>query len=288
MKRPFLSFVSLMFAMLAVPVTLVFAQSLPVNYIGVNFSPITTSTSSNYNWSTGTLTVGTASASVYSTLNVFAGTASDPTPPDPNGYGTFIGTAQPVKSPTRGGAVVYEQSVCGSGYPTCFADGTFTYGYMVMYPLRGSTLDQLTNLQTDYYVDDGNPGSNCFGGGSPRFSIVVSNGNETGTLPEIQVYLGTYPAFADCPTKDTWLSTGNFATDTAGLRWDSSQLCPGTFYNTYSGAVTCANSLGYTINAILVATDGGWSGTNAGPAGSGQTFLFRNIQTDQLTRFPRQ
>jgi hypothetical protein len=40
-----------------------------------------------------------------------------------------------------------------------------------------------------------------------------------------------------------WFSTGNFAADSAGLRWDTSQICPGTFYNNYSGAVTCADSL---------------------------------------------
>jgi hypothetical protein len=183
-----------------------------------------------------------------------------------------------VKSPTGAGAVLYEQSVCGSGYPTCFSDGTFTFGDMVMYTLRGATLDQLTTLQTDYYVEHG-----CFGGGSPRFQIRVSN---AGGTDNIFVYLGTYPAFADCPPS-TWISTTNFASDTAGLRWDTSQLCPGTFYNNYSGAVACANSLSYTINAIFVVTDGGWFGTNAGP-GSGQTFLFRNIQANQVTRFPRQ
>ncbi len=242
MKRPFLSFVSLVLVMLVVPVALVFAQSTPVNYIGVNFSPITTSTSYNYNWSTGTLTLGTATGSVYSTQNALENSVSDPTPPNPNGYGTFVGTARPVKSPTGGGAVLYEQSVCGSGYPTCFSDGTFTYGYMVMYPLRGATLDQLTNLQTDYYVDDGNTGSNCFGGGSPRFSIVVSNGTETGSLPEIQVYLGMFPDFADCPAKNMWFQTGNFATDAAGLRWDTSQVCPGTFYNTYGCYYLCQRS----------------------------------------------
>ena len=111
--------------------------------------------------------------------------------------------------------------------------------------------------------------------------------HETGSLPQINVYLGTYPAFADCPTKNTWLSTGNFATDTAGLRWDTSQICPATFYNTYSGAVVCSNAGGYKINAILVGTDGGWSGTNQGPLGTGQTFLFENIEVNELTRFPR-
>ena len=280
------SFVSLVFVMLLVAMTSAFAQSTPVNYVGINFSPITTSNSYNYDWFTGAMTLGTATGSVYSTQLVLASQAADPTPPDPNGYGTFIGTARPVKSPTGGGAVLYEQSVCGSGSPSCFADGTFTYADMVMYPLRGATLDQLTTLQTDYYVDGGAPGSNCFGGGSPRFDIVVSNGTETSSLPEIHVYLGTYPAFADCPTMNTWMSTENFATDSAGLRWDTSSVCPGTFYNTYSGAVACANALGYKINAILVSTDGGWFGTNAGPAGTGQTFLFKDIQVNQVTRFP--
>jgi hypothetical protein len=82
------------------------------------------------------------------------------------------------------------------------------------------------------------------------------------------------------------ISTGNFATDAAGLRWDSSEICAGTFYNTYSGAVTCADILGSTIRAILVSTDGGWFGTNAGPSGSGHTFLFRDIRVNGLTRFP--
>jgi hypothetical protein len=270
-----------------VPLASAFAQSTPVNYIGINFSPITTSVSYNYDWSTETLTLGTAAGSVDSTQNALENSVSDPTPPDPNGYGTFIGTARPVQSPTGGGAVLYEQSVCGTGYPSCFSDGTFSYGNMVMYPLRGATLDQLTNLQTDYYVDNGAALSNCFGGGSPRFDIVVSNGTETGSLPEIHVYLGNNPNFDDCPAKNLWTSTGNFATDIAGLRWDTSQVCPGTFYNTYSGAVTCANALGYKINAILVSTDGGWVLANAAPSGNGQTFLFRNIQVNQVTRFPR-
>lgn len=278
MKRLLLSFVALAFVTLLPAATLVFAQSTPVNYVSINFNPITSSTSYNYNWSTGAMTLGTATASVYSAQNLVQNRVSDPTPPDPNGYGTFIGTARPIKSPTGGGAVLYEQSVCAEGYPTCLSDGSLTYGDMAMYTLRGATLDQLTNLQSDYYVEHG-----CFGGGSPRFQIIVSN---TVGTENIFVYLGTPPEFMDCPTPDMWFSSGNFATDAAGLRWDTSQLCPGTFYNTYSGAVTCANNLGYTINAILLVTDGGWSGTNGG-SGQGQTFLFRNIQVNQVTRFPR-
>jgi hypothetical protein len=250
--------------------------SLPVNYVGLNFAPITTSTSHNYNWSTGALTSGTASASVFSTANAVQNTVHDPSPPDPNGFGTFLGTARPVKSPTGGGAVLYEQSVCVEGYPTCLGDGTFTYGDMVMYPLRGATLDQLQFLATQYYVEHG-----CFGGGSPRFSIVMSNAVDT---VEIHVYLGMYPNYMDCPPPGVWLSTGNFATDAAGPRWDTSQI-DGTFYNTYTGAVTLADALGYRIDEILLVTDGGWFGANAGTP-DGQTFLFQDIQTNGLTRFP--
>src|SRR5579884_875676 len=227
--------------------------SLPANYVSVNFAPITTTTSSNYDWSTGAVTPGTASASVYSSANAVQNSVHDPSPPDPNGFGTFLGTARPVKSPTGGGSVLFEQSTCVTGYPNCLSDGTFTYGYMVMYPLRGSLLSQLTYLATDYYVESG-----CFGGGSPRFDIVMSNALNQNR--EVHVYLGQYPAFADCPPP-AWLNTGNYATDAAGLRWDSSQI-GGTFYGTYSEAVTLADSQGYTIDEILVSTDGGWSQAN--------------------------
>lgn len=240
----------------------------PVNYIGVNFAPIYSTTSYNYDWSTGTLTEGTATGSVFSTANTLQALVSDPSPPDPNGFGTFIGTARPMRF--DGQTVVYMQSACPTGYPLCLSDGSFTFAYMVMYPMRGNTLDQLTNLATDYNVQRG-----CFGGGSPRFSVVMSNG------AEIHVYFGTFPAFADCPPQG-WFSTGNLANDGAGLRWDSSQICPGTFYNTYSGAIACANSLNLTINSIWLALDSGWFGTNPTTT---QTILFRSIQANGLTRF---
>ena len=263
-------------AALFLSVTPVFADAqTPANFIGISFNPITTSTSSNYDWSTGTLTPGTATASEVSVSNVIQNAVVDPSPPDPKSSGTFIGTARPV--PYSGGAVLYEQSVCQDGYPTCLSDGTLTFGAMVMRNLRGDTLDQLTNLQAMY-----NGQSGCFGGGSPRFQIDMSNGVKSAN---IFVYFGTPPGFVDCPTPDTWFSTGNYATDSAGTRWDTSQLCTGTFYNTYSGAVTCADTLGYTIDSLSVVTDGGWFGTNAGTS-SGQTFLFEEIQSNTVTRFP--
>jgi hypothetical protein len=87
--------------------------------------------------------LGSAAASVSSTQGFIENSVSDPTPPDPNGYGTFIGTARPVKSPTGGGSVLFEQSVCADGYPTCLSDGSLTYGDMVTYTLRGATLREV-------------------------------------------------------------------------------------------------------------------------------------------------
>ena len=80
------------------------------------------------------------------------------------------------------------------------------------------------------------------------------------------------------------MSTGNLATNAAGLRWDTSLICPGTFYNTYSGAIACANSFNLTINSIFVSTDGGWFGPHQGM--TTQTILFKGIQVNGVTRFP--
>jgi hypothetical protein len=70
----------------------------------------------------------------------------------------------------------------------------------------------------------------------------------------------------------------------AGLRKGTSQICPGSFYNLYSGVVAC--TAGLTINAIIRITDAGWFGPNAGTA-SGQTLLFQEIQWNRVTRFPK-
>ncbi|HWC72749.1 MAG TPA: hypothetical protein VG454_02355 [Gemmatimonadales bacterium] len=246
-------------------------SSTPVDYLGVNFGPIVSTTSYNYDWETGELTEGTATGSVSSTTNALEARIVDPSPPDPNGFGTFIGTAHPTRF--DGETVVYTQSSCPS-WPlfTCLADGTFTFGYMVMYNLRNKPLDDLTYLATMYNIQSGD----C-GGGSPRFGVVMSSGQE------IHVYIGEPPAFTGCVT-NSWQATGNFATDLAGLRWDTSQICPGTFYNTYSGAIACADAAGLVINSIWVGVDGAWSSGGA-PDGN-QTVLFKEIQVNNVTRFP--
>lgn len=117
-------------------------SSTPVNFISANFAPILSSTSFNYDWSTGAITAGTATISILSIANVFQAHVSAQPPQDPNGYGTFIGTAHLERFSDQ--TVVYMQSACPTGNPACLSEGTLTYGYMVLYNVRGSTLDQMT------------------------------------------------------------------------------------------------------------------------------------------------
>ncbi len=262
-------------------------SSIPVNYTGADFTPVSTTVSYNYDFVTGALIPGTATATALVINNAFLTVISDPTPPDPANGATFFGTAKPEHFCDSSGicdTVVYEQSVCPTPTPpatSCFAAGTFTFGGFVTRNVKGDTLDQLTYLASQYYIQYG-----CDGGGSPRFQIDMSNGKN------IFVYFGTYPAFADCVPSNTWqpacpttqCATPNMASDSAGLRWDSTQI-GGPFYGTYSEAVTLANAQGLTISSVSVITDGGWSNGNAGTA-NGQTFLFQNIQVNGVTRFP--
>ena len=245
-----------------------------INSVNVNFSPIVTTISYNYDFLTGTLTPGTATATALAVNGVFMTKTNDPNPPGNQGSGTFIGVARPINF--QGDEVVYLQSSCPSGYPNCFSDGSFTFGVFVMRKAKGDTLDQLTNLAANWNVQAG-----CDGGGAPRFAVDLSNG------ATISVYFGSPPNYStDCaPSSSTWMSTGNLATDPpgpGGTRWDSTQI-GGTFYGTYSQAVALANAQGLTISDVAVIIDGGWSGTNPSTT---QTILFQQIQVNGVTRFP--
>src|SRR6266851_2751474 len=94
-------------------------SSTPVNTINVNFAPITTTVSFNYDFLTGMLTPGTATATALSINGMFVTTTNDADPPS-NGFGTFFGDAHPVHF--QGDQVVNTTSVCpgfvNSGNPT--------------------------------------------------------------------------------------------------------------------------------------------------------------------------
>jgi len=283
-----LAFAALMMAGISGVSTVFGDSSSPVNYVSANFAPITTTISYNYDFVTGALTPGTATATALAINNVFLTTVSDPTPPETSQGATFFGTAKPEHfcDSTGCDTVVYTQSQCSPWPNTCLTIGTFTYGGFVTRNARGLTLDLLTTLATQYNVQAGN----C-GGGSPRFTLDMVN--PAGVHDTIQVYIGDLSTvFQSCPT-DAWTQdtsvadpSGNYATDAAGNRWDISHYCTPTYpYATYSTAVTCANGLGLTISAIFVVTDGSWSSTAGAPGGT-QTVLFRSIQVNTTTRFP--
>ena len=105
----------------------------------------------------------------------------------------------------------------------------------------GMTLSQLTNLATDYEFTM----ASC-GGGAPRFQINIDARN-------IFVYLGPYPNYTGC-AQNIWTSSGNLVT--AGSFVDTSQLPGGTFYDTWSSALTkYGNDF---VTGIQVVTDSGW------------------------------
>src|SRR2546425_2761305 len=263
-------------------------SSTPVNYVSANFTPITTTVSYSYDFVTAALIPGTATATALATNNIFLTVINDPTPPDPTNGATFFGTAKPEHFCDSSGCdtVVYTQSFCSPWPNTCLSAGTFTFGGFVTRNARGLTLDQLTTLATQYNVQDGNCSV-----GSPRFTLDMVN--PAGVHNTIHVYIGDLATiFQSCPTgswtQDTSVADpgGNYATDSAGNRWDISHYCTPTYpYATYSAAVTCADGLGLTISSIYLVTDGSWS-SNAGAPGGTQTVLFRNIQVNGVTRFP--
>src|SRR5438094_571176 len=98
-----------------------------------------------------------------------------------------------------------------------------------------------TNLATDYEFTM----ASC-GGGAPRFQINIDARN-------IFVYLGPYPNYTGC-AQNIWTSSGNLVT--AGSFVDTSQLPGGTFYDTWSSALTkYGNDF---VTGIQLVTDSGW------------------------------
>jgi len=253
--------------------------SLPLNLL-----PLTTTISYDYDYLTGILTPGTLTATDLAFGNMIFTVVADPSPHS-NGGGTFFGTGRPVNF--QGDEVVYTASVC-TPFPSC--SSSLTFGGFVVNHHFNAPLSSLTTIASQFYLPStsGGTGSDC-AVGSPRFSLTTS----LGANKNIFVYLGelptgSYPTGQGGCTKDTWTGENsgmNLATASAGLVWDTSQLCTGTQLNTYAGAVSCADGLGATINAIFVVIDGGYNAIATGGSGT-QIVYFRSLQVNSETRFP--
>lgn len=127
----------------------------------------------------------------------------------------------------------------------------------------GMTLNQLTNLSTDYKFT----AASC-GGGSPRFQVNVTTA--TGSK-NIQVYLGPYPSYANC-SQNIWTASGNLVTAASFV--DTSQL-GGTFYDTWTSALANYGTL--PVTGIQLVTDSSWS------FGATQTVVVDNAMINATT-----
>ncbi len=136
---------------------------------------------------------------------------------------------------------------------------TATFGGIDFETPTGMTVNQLSNLSTDYMFTAGS----C-GGGAPRFQINVDGRN-------VFVYIGPPPNYTVCPT-GSWINTGNLLT----FPVDTSQFVGGTFYDTWAHFVSLYGT--HLITGIQLVTDGGWA-----VAGGIQTVQVDNVMINNRT-----
>ena len=136
---------------------------------------------------------------------------------------------------------------------------TATFGGIDFDTPAGMTVNQLSNLSTDYMFRVGS----C-GGGAPRFQVNVDGRN-------VFVYIGPPPNYTVCPTGG-WSNTGNLLT----FPVDTSQFVGGTFYDTWAHFVSLYGT--HPITGIQLVTDGGWA-----VAGGIQTVQVDNVMINNTT-----
>jgi hypothetical protein len=153
------------------------------------------------------------------------------------------------------GPVVFESLLSSyqpGGNPNVFP----AFSYLDFAPSSSLTFSQITNLSAVYTFTNGT----CHGG-ALRWSVSLSTGKN------IHIYYGKYSSFADCssittdPTIDqSGLNMINANFDGLGgdLRYDTSQLVGGTFYDTYAHAITLAGAA--TVTDATLVLDAGWGG----------------------------
>ena len=139
------------------------------------------------------------------------------------------------------------------GKATLVSNGTSPYSTISFNDLVGQSLNALTDLSAN--VD-----SAQYGGGAPRFSVELSNGNS------VFVYLGAAPDYTSGVPGDT----GNLLSDSV----DTSQI-GGTFYDTWADAEALAGTS--TITRIDFVVDAGWA------TGGSQTVVLNSVTINGST-----
>ena len=157
----------------------------------------------------------------------------------------FVALAIPATAMAAIGNTGGGTSIAG-GQATLVSNADSPFSFISFNDLNGQPVNSLTQLSADVF-------SASWGGGSPRFSIEVSNGT---AAKSIFVYLGDVPSYTSGITGDT----GDLLN--GGTRVDSTQI-GGPFYGTWNDAVAAATASGYqTISDISFTVDGGWAAAN--------------------------
>ena len=131
---------------------------------------------------------------------------------------------------------------------------TQPYSYMSFDPNPDLTFSQISDLHSTYSFASGN----CHGG-SLRWEIDTAQGN-------LFIYYGDAPNFTDCTTSN---QSGVNMIGQPDLRYDTSQIAGGTFYDTYAHALTLIGNV--TIQDASLVLDGGWGGDQVLNAGTTAT-----------------
>jgi hypothetical protein len=147
---------------------------------------------------------------------------------------------------------------CGFGTATVNANDC---AYMSFSPSPSLTFSQITDLHATYNFATGD----CHGG-SLRWEIDTAQGN-------LFIYYGAGPNFTDCTTSN---QSGVNMIQQTDARFDTSQIAGGTFYDTYTHALSLIGNTQIQDAALVL--DSGWGGDQILTAGTTAT-VNDNTQT---------
>jgi hypothetical protein len=129
----------------------------------------------------------------------------------------------------------------GSNNPTVTSDDSSALSFSPNSPLNVS---QIVTLKASYLYTTGN----CHGG-SLRWSIATTLGN-------LFIYYGAEPNTIDCNGFNSQSDQNMIALD--DLRYDTSGISGGSFYDTYTHAMQLVGSL--PVQYVALVLDSGWGG----------------------------
>ncbi len=127
------------------------------------------------------------------------------------------------------------------------ADTSNDFSYLSFVPSAPLTFNQLTSLSAVYTFSEGN----CHAG-ALRWSVGTALGH-------VFIYYGAAPNFTDCTSAGPATNqSGLNMIGQSDLRYDTSQIPGGTFYDSYSHAQALVGTLAITGATLVI--DSGWAG----------------------------